>query len=84
MPERKRLLISGVEVEGEQGGPPLVSVNPATGEVNHEVDAAGSATVDAATRDADRAARQSEWRDMLPMQRARILYGIADPRVSIE
>jgi len=78
MHERKRLLIGGDEARGEPGEPPLVSVNPATGEVNHEVEAAGSATVDAAAHDADRAARQPSWRDMLPMQRARILFGIAD------
>jgi betaine-aldehyde dehydrogenase len=76
--EQKKLWIGGEAVDGDVGVAPLVSVNPATGEVNHEVSAAGAAAADAAVRNADDAARARGWRDMLPPQRARILARIAD------
>lgn len=76
--KRKKLWIDGHAVEGEAGVSPLVSVNPATGEVNHEVAAAGAAAADEAVRSADAAARAPAWRGMLPAQRARILARIAD------
>lgn len=56
----------------------IVSVNPATGQVNHEVAAAGVRHVDAAVAAASTAAGASAWRDMLPHKRARVLAKIAD------
>lgn len=76
--KQKKLWIDGQSVDGDAGVAPLVSVNPATGEVNHEVAAAGAAAADAAVRNADDAARARGWRGMLPAQRARILTRIAD------
>ncbi|MFZ2856997.1 aldehyde dehydrogenase [Acidovorax sp.] len=76
--KQKKLWIDGQEVDGDAGVAPLVSINPATGAVNHEVAAAGSAAADAAVRSADEAARAPAWRGMLPAQRARILARIAD------
>lgn len=54
----------------------IVSVNPANGETNHEVAAAGVRHVDAAVDAATAAA--VAWRDMLPHKRARVLAKIAD------
>ena len=48
MLEHKPMLIAGKDVPGEEGIAPLVSVNPATGETNHEIAAAGPRTVDEA------------------------------------
>ncbi len=78
MLERKPLLIAGNDVQGEQGIAPLVSVNPATGTTNYEVAAAGPRAVDDAVRNAAQACKARAWTEMLPMQRARILFGIAD------
>ncbi|ART56578.1 aldehyde dehydrogenase [Acidovorax carolinensis] len=78
MHEAKPMLIGGEDVPGEVGIPPLKSVNPATGEVNYEVAAAGADAVDRAVRNAAQAFAKRSWREMLPMQRARILFGIAD------
>jgi len=78
MLEHKPMLIAGQDAPGEQGIAPLVSVNPATGETNHEVAAAGPRTVDEAVRNAAQASKAAAWTQMLPMQRARILFGIAD------
>ncbi|WP_406623564.1 aldehyde dehydrogenase [Acidovorax sp. SDU_ACID1] len=78
MLEHKPMLIAGQDAPGEQGIAPLVSVNPATGETNHEVAAAGPRTVDEAVRNAAQASKAGTWTQMLPMQRARILFGIAD------
>lgn len=78
MLEHKPMLIAGQDAPGEQGIAPLVSVNPATGETNHEVAAAGPRTVDEAVRNAAQAGKAGAWTQMLPMQRARILFGIAD------
>lgn len=78
MLEHKPMLIAGQDAPGEQGIAPLVSVNPATGETNHEVAAAGPRTVDEAVRNAAQASKAGAWTQMLPMQRARILFGIAD------
>jgi betaine-aldehyde dehydrogenase len=54
----------------------LVSVNPATGLVNHEVAAATAAHVDRAVDAATRAASAASWRALLPHQRAAILHRI--------
>ena len=74
----QKMWIAGEAVDGEAGVAPLVSVNPATGEVNHTVAAAGASAADAAVRNAHDAARQRAWRGMQPPQRARILARIAD------
>jgi len=76
--ELKKMLIGGQEVLGEDGTPPLVSINPATGHINHEVASAGARSVSAAVDNADEAARQRAWREMLVARRARILGRIAD------
>lgn len=78
MHTEKPMLIGGEDVPGEAGIQPLTSVNPAIGVINYEVAAAGAETVDRAVRNATQAFRQRAWREMLPMQRARILFGIAD------
>lgn len=78
MQEAKPMLIGGEDVPGEAGVQPLKSVNPATGEINYEVAAAGANAVDRAVRNAAQAFAKRSWREMLPMQRARILFGIAD------
>lgn len=54
----------------------IVSVNPANGQTNHEVAAAGGRHVDAAVDAATDAA--VAWRDTLPHKRARVLAKIAD------
>jgi betaine-aldehyde dehydrogenase len=56
----------------------LVSINPATGEINHEVCAATPAHVDQAVDTATRAARSSAWSALLPHQRAAVLHRIGD------
>lgn len=78
MLERKPMLIAGKDVLGDEDIAPLTSINPATGETNHEVAAAGPRAVDDAVRNAAQASKAKAWVEMLPMQRARILFGIAD------
>jgi betaine-aldehyde dehydrogenase len=56
----------------------IVSVNPATGQVNHEVCAASARHVDGAVESAREAANATSWREMLPHKRARLLAGLAD------
>ncbi len=56
----------------------IVSVNPASGEVNYEVCAATARDVDAAVDAARQAAASAAWRDMLPHKRARLLGKLAD------
>lgn len=56
----------------------FASVNPASGEVNHEVCAADAAHVDRAVHAAATAVAQRAWRDMLPHARAAILRSIGD------
>lgn len=56
----------------------IVSVNPATGQVNYEISAATPRHVDAAVDSAQRAAAASGWRDLLPHRRARLLAKLAD------
>ncbi len=78
MLELKPMLIGGREVAGEDGVAPLTSVNPATGAPNWDVAAAGPRTIDDAVRSAAQACTQASWKSMLPPQRARILFAIAD------
>jgi betaine-aldehyde dehydrogenase len=56
----------------------IQSVNPATGQVDHEVFAARPRHVDEAVTVAARAAADTTWRSMLPHARARILYRIGE------
>ena len=59
-------------------GAAITSVNPASGETNYQVAAAGQREVDAAVENAAQAASAASWRNMLPHQRARILSRMAD------
>jgi len=68
------MLIGGRWAAG--GGEPLRSQNPATGAVNHEVAAAGTAEVDEAVAAATAAAAAPAWRAMLPHRRAALLARI--------
>jgi betaine-aldehyde dehydrogenase len=70
------MLIGGDRVNG--AGEPLVSVNPATGAINHAVCAAGAAEVDLAVHAAARAAARPDWRDLQPHQRAAFLHRISE------
>jgi acyl-CoA reductase-like NAD-dependent aldehyde dehydrogenase len=72
----KPLLIGGEWISDTPGR--LTSVNPATGETNFEVCAAGEAHVDAAVEAALRAAAAPAWREMLPHRRAQLLSRIAE------
>lgn len=72
------MIIGGQPVRGDADTPPLVSVNPANGQVNYEVATAGASAADHAVRNAADAAAQRAWREMLPAQRSRILSRIAD------
>ncbi len=56
----------------------IMSVNPATGQVNHAVCAATSRHVDAAVDAAQQAAADLAWHEMLPHTRARLLAKLAD------
>ncbi len=56
----------------------LVSINPATGGVNHEVSAATASHVEDAVAAATLAARAPSWSGLLPHQRAGLLQRIAD------
>ncbi len=69
------MLIGGEWVESAQS---LVSTNPATGQVNHLVAAAGAVQLDQAVDTAARAAAARAWREMLPHQRAGILHRIGE------
>jgi betaine-aldehyde dehydrogenase len=72
----KPLLIGGEWISGT--GEVIVSVNPATGQVNYEVCAATPRHVDAAVESARQAASAAAWREMLPHRRARLLARLAD------
>jgi betaine-aldehyde dehydrogenase len=72
------LLIGGTFLPGYGTEPPLVSINPATGRLNHRVAAAGADEVDQAVARATEAARAHAWRHMLPPQRAAILHRIGE------
>ena len=72
----KPMLIGGEQVTN--ANEPLVSINPATGAINHTVCAAGSAEVDLAVDTAARAAAHPTWRDLQPHQRAAVLHRIGE------
>ncbi|HZP92914.1 MAG TPA: aldehyde dehydrogenase [Burkholderiales bacterium] len=70
------LLIGGEWVRSADGV--LTSVNPATGETNYAVCAAGPRQVDDAVAAASEAASAPSWRNLLPHARARLLAKLAD------
>ncbi|WP_086725037.1 aldehyde dehydrogenase family protein [Streptomyces carpinensis] len=70
------ILIAGHWRRG--GGLPIHTVNPADGTVITTVHAASVEDVEEAARAAAAAAAAPIWRDLLPHQRARILYRIGD------
>jgi betaine-aldehyde dehydrogenase len=72
------LLIGGEFLPGRGEVPPLESINPATGALNHRVAAAGAAEVEQAVAAATHAARQPSWRNLLPPQRAALLHRIGE------
>jgi len=76
MSEARPLLIGGKWIGAT--GATLQSVNPATGQVNHAVHAAGPEEVEAAVAAAKAAANARSWRSMLPHTRARLLAKLAD------
>jgi len=72
----KPMLIGGERVS--TAGEPLLSINPADGELNHAICAAGAAEVDRAVRVATGAAHRPDWRALQPPQRASILHRIGE------
>ncbi|MCG6656778.1 aldehyde dehydrogenase [Halomonas campisalis] len=58
-------------------GDPLTSIFPADGSVNARLNAASLEDVDEAIAAADAAWRRPEWRDLVPHQRATILYRVS-------
>ena len=72
----KPMLIGGERISN--AGEPLISVNPANGEINHAICAAGAAEVNRAVQVAAQAAGQSDWRDLQPHRRAAILHRIGE------
>jgi acyl-CoA reductase-like NAD-dependent aldehyde dehydrogenase len=70
------MLIGGEHVTSTNE--PLVSINPATGTLNHTVCTAGSAEIDLAVETAARAAAHASWHDLHPHQRAAVLHRIGD------
>jgi betaine-aldehyde dehydrogenase len=76
MGHAKPLLIGDQWVTGT--GAVLESVNPASGQKNHEVCAATPREVDEAVAVARQAAGARSWRQMLPHARARLLSKLAD------
>jgi len=72
----KPMLIGGKQVT--TAGEPLISVNPATGTINHAICAAGPAEIDLAVHEAAKAEARSNWRELQPHQRAGILHRIGE------
>ncbi|MBX3664396.1 MAG: aldehyde dehydrogenase [Burkholderiales bacterium] len=73
--ERKPFLIDGRWIDN--GGEPLLPVDPAHGRISYAVCAASASDADDAVRAARRAAGQAGWRNMLPHERGRLLSSIA-------
>jgi betaine-aldehyde dehydrogenase len=73
-----RPLLIGGEFRPGRGTVPLDSINPATGQLNHRVAAAGPADVSDAVATAIDALRAKAWRQMLPPQRAALLHRIGE------
>lgn len=71
-----KLFINGEWVDASGGT--IATINPATEEVIDEVGFANSSDVDAAVDSARRAFNSPAWRDLLPVQRARLLFRLAD------
>lgn len=57
---------------------PIAVINPATGALNYRVTQATADHVDLAVDNATQAASKSQWKNMLPHHRARLLSRIAD------
>ena len=72
----KKLLIDGVWEDGELGQ--ISTLDPATGKVLAHIARGGAGDVDRAVASARRALEQGAWAAMTPMERARILWTIAD------
>ncbi|MCX5534600.1 aldehyde dehydrogenase [Streptomyces sp. NBC_00006] len=70
------ILVAGQWRRG--GGAPLDTVNPATGQVLATLHTASTEDVDEAAQAAAAAAADPAWRELLPHQRARLLYRIAE------
>jgi phenylacetaldehyde dehydrogenase len=72
----KKLLIDGVWEDGELGQ--ILTLDPATGKVLAQIARGGPGDVDRAVASARKAFEQGPWTAMTPMERARILWTIAD------
>ncbi|MGP3920853.1 aldehyde dehydrogenase family protein [Nonomuraea sp. 10N515B] len=72
-----RLLIDGQWADATTGDR-FETVNPATGEVIGEVAHAGTTDVDAAVAAAGRAFESAAWSGMMPSERGRLLWRLAD------
>ena len=70
------ILIAGQWRRG--AGEPVETVDPATGEVLATVHSASAEEVDEAARAAALAVADPAWRELLPHQRARLLYRVAE------
>jgi len=73
-------LSNSLYIDGEwrtAGGAPFVTSDPASGRPIAELAAASQADVDAAVAAARAAFRASAWSDMLPVDRARLLFELA-------
>ncbi|APT83928.1 betaine-aldehyde dehydrogenase [Corynebacterium aquilae DSM 44791] len=71
-----RMMIDGNPVEGT--GTAIPTYNPATGEQIAAIHSATAADVDRAVAAARKALNNPEWAGMLPVQRAAVLFAIAD------
>jgi aldehyde dehydrogenase (NAD+)/betaine-aldehyde dehydrogenase len=74
---RAELFIDGHFVRAESGSE-FETVDPATGQTLALVAEAGTEDVDTAVAAARRGLESAEWRDMLPAQRARLLWRLGD------
>ncbi len=74
---RKQLLIGGRWVDAASGDT-FETRDPATGKVLADVAKAGAADVDAAVAAARKAFESGDWPSFTPMQRARLLWAVAD------
>ncbi|MER5209118.1 aldehyde dehydrogenase family protein [Streptomyces sp. NPDC002838] len=76
MYDKGQLLIGGKWVDSS--GERFETINPATGEIIGDLALAGSSEVDAAVDAAGRAFESAEWADMMPDERGRLLWRLAD------
>jgi betaine-aldehyde dehydrogenase len=70
------MLIAGQPAAGRAA--PLVSIDPATGAINHHVGAASAEDVEAAVASAAGAAAHPSWSALQPAQRAAVLHRIGE------